>query len=318
MRKIIAVLSFAFLAAVMSSSAYAQATRTWVSGVGDDANPCSRTAPCKTFAGAISKTATRGEISVLDPGGFGSVTITKAINITNDNSGEAGILAASTNGININVPAGTAVNLRGLVIEGAGTGLAGVRILQGGVVHIQNSVIRNFQSGAAIGINVTPTAATELYVSDTLIADNQSGSTGAGIQVQPSGTGSANIVLTRVLLDRNATGILANGAGSTGGIRISATDTVMAGSIVHGIIASSPVGGSAITAQFDRSMIAFNLTNGVRSSGSGAQILLSNTQVTGNGTGLSFVGGGQLLTFQNNYVANNTTNGTFSGTIAQQ
>jgi hypothetical protein len=61
--------------------AQAQATRTWVSGVGDDANPCSRTAPCKTFAGAISKTAPCGEISVLDPGGFGAVTITKSITI---------------------------------------------------------------------------------------------------------------------------------------------------------------------------------------------------------------------------------------------
>src|SRR6266542_3218329 len=100
-----------------STCANAQATRTWVSGVGDDANPCSRTAPCKTFAGAISKTAAGGEISVLDPGGFGAVTITKSISITNDNSGEAGILASSTTGVLINA-AGIDVNLRGLVIDG--------------------------------------------------------------------------------------------------------------------------------------------------------------------------------------------------------
>ena len=67
---------------VAGSLAHAQATRTWVSGVGDDANPCSRTAPCKTFAGAISKTAAGGEINVLDPGGFGAVTITKSITIS--------------------------------------------------------------------------------------------------------------------------------------------------------------------------------------------------------------------------------------------
>src|SRR5882757_7941453 len=84
-----------------STAAQAQATRTWVSGVGDDVNPCSRTAPCKTFAGCISKTAAGGEISVLDPGGFGAVTITKSISLTQDYSGEAGILASGTNAINI-------------------------------------------------------------------------------------------------------------------------------------------------------------------------------------------------------------------------
>src|SRR6188474_2976615 len=87
----------------ISSIANAQATRTWVSGVGDDANPCSRTAPCKTFAGAISKTAAGGEISVLDPGGFGAVTITKSIAIVNQGS-LGSVLAAGTNGIFINTP----------------------------------------------------------------------------------------------------------------------------------------------------------------------------------------------------------------------
>ena len=70
----------------VASSAHAQATRTWVSGVGDDANPCSRTAPCKTFAGAISKTAAHGEISVLDPGPYGAVTITKSITLRQTDS----------------------------------------------------------------------------------------------------------------------------------------------------------------------------------------------------------------------------------------
>src|SRR5438270_4587945 len=76
-------------------------TRTWVSGVGDDLNPCSRTAPCKTFAGAISKTAAGGEIDCLDPGGFGGVTITKSITI--DCTGTFGsILAAGANGVTAN------------------------------------------------------------------------------------------------------------------------------------------------------------------------------------------------------------------------
>src|SRR3954466_7410330 len=113
-----------------STLAQAQATRTWVSGVGDDANPCSRTAPCKTFAGAISKTAPGGEISVLDPGGFGAITITKSISITQEGSGEAGILASGINGVTVNAAPTDIVSLRGLIIDGSpGTGLSGVRVL---------------------------------------------------------------------------------------------------------------------------------------------------------------------------------------------
>src|SRR5947208_9811811 len=104
------------LTALVTASAFAQATRTWVSGVGDDVNPCSRTAPCKTFAGAISKTATGGIINVLDPGGFGGVTITKSITI-DGSPFMAGVLASGTNGILINAPSGV-VTLRGLDIEG--------------------------------------------------------------------------------------------------------------------------------------------------------------------------------------------------------
>src|SRR5262245_36182877 len=97
----VAILATLLVGVLYAVPAQAQATRTWVSGVGDDANPCSRTAPCKTFAGAISKTATGGEINVLDPGGFGGVTITKAISIIADHV-EAGVLVSGTNGIIVN------------------------------------------------------------------------------------------------------------------------------------------------------------------------------------------------------------------------
>src|SRR5271165_5166220 len=121
--KHIARLSFALIALTLlvSGTAHAQATRTWVSGVGDDANPCSRTAPCKTFAGAISKTATGGEIDVLDPGGFGALTITKAITI-DGTPVIAGVLVSGTNGITISAGANDLVILRGLDIDGLGTG----------------------------------------------------------------------------------------------------------------------------------------------------------------------------------------------------
>ena len=120
----------AVLAIGFSTGAFAQATRTWVSGVGDDANPCSRTAPCKTFAGAISKTAVCGEISVLDPGGFGAVTITKSITI-NGTGTLAGILAANVTGVIVNAPTGDTVILRDISINGACNGLNGIRYIQG-------------------------------------------------------------------------------------------------------------------------------------------------------------------------------------------
>src|SRR4051794_16728693 len=151
MRRIalIALVAGMFAPILASVPAHAQATRTWVSGVGDDANPCSRTAPCKTFAGAISKTATAGEINCLDPGGMGTVTITKSMTI-NCHEVFGSILASGVPGVTINATAvGSKVILRGLQINGiaGGTSVAGtigVRILAADVVVIEDTVITQF------------------------------------------------------------------------------------------------------------------------------------------------------------------------------
>src|SRR3712207_288562 len=127
-------------ALLLPSTAFGQATRTWVSGVGDDANPCSRTAPCKTFAGAISKTAAKGEINCLDPGGFGGVTITKSLAIKCQYT-EGGVLVSGTNAIVVNAAATDNVTLRGLDINGIGTGLNGIRILQARNVKIVDTEV---------------------------------------------------------------------------------------------------------------------------------------------------------------------------------
>ncbi len=149
--------------------AHAQATRTWVSGVGDDVNPCSRTAPCKTFAGAISKTAPAGEINVLDPGGFGGVTITKSITISS-NGFEAGVLVQGTNGIVVAAGPSDAVVLEGLDIEGLGTGLDGIKVLTGAKVFVKNSKIHHFKNN---GINMaSTTSGARLLVTDSFIFQN--------------------------------------------------------------------------------------------------------------------------------------------------
>src|SRR5262245_13704891 len=160
-------LSFAIAAASLvlalpATPAQAQASRTWVSGVGDDANPCSRTAPCKTFAGAISKTALNGEINCLDPGGFGAVTITKSITI-DCHEIFASIIFSGTNGINIpfNNFAATdvrkTVRLRNLNLNGIDTGLVGILITGGsvipaGVVVIENCLIDGNFAGSATAV----------------------------------------------------------------------------------------------------------------------------------------------------------------------
>src|SRR5437870_3750083 len=156
-RLAINVLAVCVACLICSSLAQAQATRTWVSGVGDDANPCSRTAPCKTFAGAISKTAACGEISVLDPGGFGAVTITKSITINGDGT-LAGILFATVNAVIINAGTNDVVTLRSLSMNGAGSGLNGIRYLAGKQVNVENCSITNFlNNGIDVSVGATGT-----------------------------------------------------------------------------------------------------------------------------------------------------------------
>ena len=179
MRKIWEKLAIALAAVftIMATPAAAQATRTWVSGVGDDVNPCSRTAPCKTFAGAISKTAAGGEINVLDPGGFGAVTITKSITISADGA-EGGILTAlGGNGVIINI-AGTdgRVVLRGLDIEGFGTGGNGVRIISAFDVLIEDSIIHGFRNTAtSAGVLVNTTTTSRVTIRNSTINSNSLG-----------------------------------------------------------------------------------------------------------------------------------------------
>jgi hypothetical protein len=166
--KIIRFLAAAALAVGFATAAHAQ-TRTWVSGVGDDLNPCSRTAPCKTFAGAISKTGTNGEISVLDPGGFGTLTITKSITVNGDGT-LAGVLSAGTQGFLINITTNLATDkvvIRNVSINGAGTGTDGVRILDGQEVILDNVTISGVTDA---GVDITQTQSGNVFLHNVRIA----------------------------------------------------------------------------------------------------------------------------------------------------
>lgn len=211
-----ALIALALLVPVLgvATPAAAQATRTWVSGVGDDANPCSRTAPCKTFAGAISKTAAGGQINCLDPGGFGGVTISKSMSIQCDHT-EGGMLVAMTNGVTINAGPADTILLSGLDIYGTGTGTNGIRFIAGGKLTVRNSVIRMFKGTPGTGISFAPAAAAKLLVIDTVVSDN-----GRGIEVGAFGTA---VIEGSIISGNNGTGI----AAIADGANVWVSDTVI-------------------------------------------------------------------------------------------
>lgn len=208
--KVFAALAVMFI--VSASPAMAQASRTWVSGVGDDVNPCSRTAPCKTFAGAISKTAASGEINVLDAGGFGGVTITKSITIRADNL-EAGVLVAGTNGIVINAGVDDRVVLIGLDIEGLGSvgnALNGVHILQAGHVLIQDCTIHAFTGASGgDGVKINTTQPVQVTIDHSSIGGNLFGVN----VISTAGMGHVK-VLDSLLYDNSLAGIRVVNAGN--------------------------------------------------------------------------------------------------------
>lgn len=274
--------------------ANAQATRTWVSGVGDDVNPCSRTAPCKTFAGAISKTATNGEINCLDPGGYGAVTITKSITIDCEDT-QGSILSAGTNGIIINITSAgdtkKAVKIRGITIDGAGTGINGIRILAADTVNVEDGVIDGV---TAHGISVETTSGTPKIVVDRMAIRSNGGN---GINTFITG-GTVNLAVTDSQFSKNATGI--NLSSNTKAV------------VTNSNLSNNTTGGATFQADLNisNSIISGNTTGLTSSTGGVIRIFLN--VITSNGTGLSS-GGGSILSSGNNQIDGNTTNGSPTG-----
>lgn len=297
------------LSAFAASPATAQATRTWVSGVGDDVNPCSRTAPCKTFAGAISKTAAGGEINVLDPGGFGAVTITKSISIEADGV-MAGVLASGTNGIIVNAGVNDTVILRGLTIEGVGTGLNGIRWLAGKSLVVEKCTIHGFtQLGIDAEPNAgTPGSSTRLFVSDTRIRGNA----GGGILAKPSGSSFVKVTLSHVNLNENLYGVRAETYAY-----VTAKDSIASQNTQDGFVAQGS-GGNAVM-YIENSAASNNIGSGVRTIGGFGLAFISNMLITGNGVGLDPETGGSITSWGNNKVDGNLTNdGNPTATISQR
>jgi len=278
--------------------AHAQATRTWVSGVGDDANPCSRTAPCKTFAGAISKTAAAGEIDTLDPGGFGAVTITKSMTI-DGTSGLAGVLVSGTSGIIVNAGPGDVVILRNLDINGVGNGVNGVLVLAAGDVRIEHCKIYGFSNR---GVSDQRSSG-HLAVADTVVSNNAQ----TGI-VTLSGSGSTLAVnLDHVQMHSNGNA----GFAITGGTQATVAHS-SATSNVHGFYADT---GAILN--LDDSVAFGNVSTGLNVQ-AGSVIRMFSSTVTNNGTGLNAAVGGSIVSFGMNRVSGNAAGNTVTSTFSLQ
>ena len=267
----------------LASLANAQAPRTWVSGVGDDINPCSRTAPCKTFAGAISKTAKDGEIDCLDPGGFGAVTLNKSVYINGTHgAGFGGILSSSTTAIIINIvdvnDIRKAVRIRSLDINGQSTGTNGITILGANNVWIEDTVIDGTTgngSTTGIGVRVSTSASCTVNISDTVIHKNVT-----GLRVTTtSGFAVANV--RNCNFEGNTTGVEA----STNGF-VSIKDSRIASNTGDGVKAS----GSGATINIAESIVAHNNGTGLNASIGGATIRAISNQIVNNGTAYGLTG----------------------------
>jgi len=283
------------LALAFGSLASAQATRTWVSGVGDDVNPCSRTAPCKTFAGAIAKTADGGEIDALDPGGFGAVTITKSITIDGGGGLNTSILASATNGIVINAGTGTVI-LRNLSINGAGTtlGLDGVKILAAGNVHLEHDVIFDFSQN---GVEVAASAAVNLTIQDCTMSETAL----AGVLVATSaGTATVDIDHLHAYATHPA---ITGGANSS--ITVENSDMSTSSKGIKQVASTSLI--NVINCQ-----VTYMTVDALEST-SGASMRASGNTLSGNNLAVN-PGAGTISSDGTNLLLNNTTNGAFNGT----
>jgi hypothetical protein len=292
---------------LFSGSLLAQATRTWVSGVGDDVNPCSRTAPCKTFAGAISKTAIGGEINAIDSGGFGALTITKSITI--DGTGvHASILGSGTNGVNINIAISAndplrRVVLRNISINGTGmsgsvgtnTGLNGVNIHTNGAtsVILDRVTIGNFNKGVVAAPSANQT---NLYMTNVDVTNCSTN----GVAIQPTSTATVRAELDNVRVARTGSTTAHDGilVGAAAAVHLNSVSVFGSGGNGYRVN-----GGSATT--IDRSTFMKNGAAGVLVDNAGALLAVGGSAATQNAAGGFRANSGLILSYRNNQSSNN-------------
>ncbi len=276
----------------------------WVSTKGDDGNSCSYSAPCRTFAGALPRIASGGEIDVLDSGDFGPLTINKSVSVISAGP-LGGIQAGTGNAITINAGPNDKVVLRGLTLDGLGTGTTGVSFVSGGPLYVENCTINNF----LWGVDFAPTNGSgKLWITDSIVRNNGFASGGGVHLIATTGPGFAASI-DGLRAEGNGAGVKAESRGT-----VTIRNSFSTSNGWAGFTAYTPSGGS-VQMLVENSVSTHNGTIGVQSNGSGATVTLSNVVVTDNPTGLGIFNGGAILSFGNNRVQGNATNGAPSQTI---
>jgi hypothetical protein len=294
------LLATVVVALLPAAPAQAAAARTFLSAVGSDSNNCSNvTTPCRHLAAAYAATAANGEIYVLDPANYGSVTITGPVSI--EGHGWASIAPVSGQAaITINANSGDKINIIGVVLDGTAiTNTTGIQFNAGGSLTVRDSVIRNFTNS---GISFQPNSSilSQIFVSNTLVSDNG----GNGININPFSLGSTNAVLDHVELQNNASaGLVAQTISQT--VTVIVSDSVSANSAADGIFASGS-GGTPINIMVRNSRIANNAVDGLHAVGAGATIRVTRSTITGNNTGWAAVSTGVVLSYGDNNIDGNT------------
>jgi hypothetical protein len=292
----------AFVCLLPAAPALAAAARTFVSAAGSDSNNCTNVAtPCRHLAAAYAATAADGEIYVLDPANYGSLTITGPVSIQGHGWASIAPAASGSSAITINAAGATdKINIIGVVLDGTAiANTTGITFNSGGSLTVRDSVIRNFNAG----INFQPNTSTpsQLFVSNTLISDNST----AGIVILLVTTTTTTGVLDHVELENNAVhGLFAFAPGGT--INVTVSDSVSANNGQNGIFAESAVGTSA-SVTVGNSTIANNGGNGLEASGTNALIRVTRSKIIGNNAGWATVGAGVVLSYADNNIDGNTS-----------
>ena len=279
---------------VASSPALALSSRTFVSGVGSDTGSCPLATPCRTFAYALTQTAPSGEIIVLSSAGYGAVTITQAVSIINT-SNFAGVTVASGNGITINAGTTDSVTLRGLTVDGGGTGSNGIVFNSGGKLTIDQCYLMNFVGAGSTGdgILMQPTSGnSDIIITNTTASNNQY----VGVSYFASGTATATIAIDRVSANNNTYGIALNNNSSSGAATASISNSIASRNVSTGYYFA------IVTASLDASNASGN-ASGVSATTStlslGRSVLMNNTQY-----GL-VISGGTVNSYKDNRIAGN-------------
>lgn len=294
-------------------AAQAQPQRTFVSTSGSDSNPCSRSLPCRNFTAGVTAVAAGGEVVALDSGGYGPVTITKAVTLTAPTGVYVAITAQTGSAVVVSAEASDVVVLRGLTLTGLG-GSNGIDVTSVGVLHVESCVISGF---ANAGLNVYDYPA-QVYMKDTIARNNNNH--GVFLRNRSNTSDFVRASIDRCRFEKNGF------AGVVASTRAKAVvrDSVASGNGTtlegHGMIASSPFGdgpgSSGIELSIENSVMSYNATYGVSADcfggAAGSVVRLSHSTVTNNGTGIRHCNG-TFLSRGNNTVSGNGTN--TSGTI---